>query len=168
MDAHQNILWTMYFSGHVDCFAPLYLNVISGGYDDPFPRWSTVNILSAIISHLRKPSQNSDPPFFPDKNILNFLLCLCCCLFDKIDVSFCAFLFSWLSCILHRRIWWPFPQMIDNEHTERYNFSFEKTKPEFWSSDCSLEKQFFWLFCYLLFSANSVVTACSFEITMYS
>jgi hypothetical protein len=31
-----------------------------------------------------------------------------------------------------------------------------------------LEKQFFWLFCYLLFSANSVVTACSFEITMYS
>ena len=48
-------------------FSPLYLNVICGGYDDPFPRWSTMNILSAIISHLRKPSQNSDPPFMRKK-----------------------------------------------------------------------------------------------------
>ena len=52
----------------------------SRGYDDPFPRWSTVNILSAIISHLRKPSQNSDPPIVPWKN--NFSGCFVDLLFS--------------------------------------------------------------------------------------
>jgi len=44
------------------------------GYDDPFPRWSTMNILSAIISHLRKPSQNSDPLSVSWKIILLMIL----------------------------------------------------------------------------------------------
>ena len=74
-----------------ECFAPLYLNVISGGYDDPFPRWSTVNILSAIFSHLRKPSQNSDPPFSRKIDSEFRVKFLFCCLLTKLMFLFVLF-----------------------------------------------------------------------------
>jgi hypothetical protein len=68
----------------------------------------------------------------------------------------CFFLrFSQLHCAA-RRIWWPFPQMIDAEHTERYIFSFEKAKPELWFSEVLRRSTSF--FIHLI-----TIVACYFE-----
>jgi len=52
--------------------------------------------------------------------------------------------------------------MIDNEHTERYNFSFEKTKPELWSSESLVA------FCFFGSMDYNFILNCAYLFTNYN